>query len=607
VVAVALAMLSCKQHIFTTPASTPPPKIFSGEAPFYGTVGSLAKIPLEDMRPLAVSNFAIVVDLPGTGSSEVPAVLRSRMLKQLSGGGFGLSRLGSQELGPNRVLDSLQTAVVHVEGLIPPAAPRGTRFDLLVRSISGTQTTSLEGGRILTTDMAPFGTTPGVEFSRALAKGFGRLYINPFEDDLEREKRLALSREGVILSGGTVKTDRGLRLILNQPHWKRSGLIADRINERFRKGRGDRYKTAEARDDSRIDIHIPSRWRSQPIRLLELILHLYVQRMDNFETQKARELRDLVAENPGYGPRVALAWEALGKQALPVIRAQYKASNLELGFAALTAGSFLGDERTSIHLQRLAKHSDPAVRLRTARLLVNLPDSIRAEKSLRGLLNDEDNQVRIAAYKALDQHNNGRFIKRILFKDIDGKPRFLLDIVDSQRPLIYIAQINLPRIVIFNGYTGFKGSSVNTIWRDRNEMIVKVIKEDQPVSVYYQAPDAPTSGKIQTIAPAVANLVLLMARNPKVDNAGEGFALDYSRVVNALYQLSNRGVIGAELELERTQLAQLIADVRRDQIQPDEERPELGSSEPLGEQRPETTGRPETDPADKVASRPKTP
>ena len=45
----------------------------------------------------------------------------------------------------------MDTAVVVVEGLIPPGATEGTRFDLRVFAHPMTSTTSLEGGRLYTT------------------------------------------------------------------------------------------------------------------------------------------------------------------------------------------------------------------------------------------------------------------------------------------------------------------------------------------------------------------------------------------------------------------------------------------------------------------------
>ena len=46
--------------------------------------------------------------------------------------GIGDPRTGWDHLSPDRMLDSEDTAVVVVEGVIPPGAPKGLTFDVRV-------------------------------------------------------------------------------------------------------------------------------------------------------------------------------------------------------------------------------------------------------------------------------------------------------------------------------------------------------------------------------------------------------------------------------------------------------------------------------------------
>jgi hypothetical protein len=480
--------------------------------------------------------------------------------------------------------------VVKIEGLVPPGATAGSPFDVMVSALPHTQTTSLEGGILYTVELAPFGSTPGVSFSKPIAEASGPMYLDPFSSDLEQQQRVALSRRAVVLSGGRATQARRLRIVLNQPHWRRSALIAQRVNERFRKDRGDRSDTAVARDDSVIDLHIPSRWRRDPARFLTLILHLYVQGDADFEPRRANELSELLATESQFAPRVALAWEALGKQALPVIRRHYDHGDLDIRLAALAAGVHLEDDKASAPLEQLAKHADPRIRIRAAQLMVYLPDSLRIERALRDLLNDMDRNVMIAAYEALDQHGNGRLIQRVVFSDGNDKVRFLLDVVESQHPLVYITQTRLPRVVVFNTFTGFNTPLVARVWDYK--LMIKAPSREVPAEVFYQPPDG-VEGERVSIAPAVANLVLVMGRDPDTDRQHTGFNLPYSRIVNALYQLDQSDAIEADIELEPSPLARLIADAL-DQV-PAENRPEIGAPTdaveagvPPAPQRPET-------------------
>lgn len=565
---------SCKDSVAEDTGGNQPPPMFTGPEPFYTTVGSMVQI--EGAYPMLVSGYGVVAGLTEeTGSREVPAQLRQRLANDMRRHGFGSARMGLGQYTPDRILDRLDTAVVRIDGFVPAFASRSTRFDVLVSALDGTQTTSLDGGTLLyTVELAPGGArlVDLGSFIRPVASANGSLYVNPFEDDVSKKTRLELSRRAVVLSGGAATVDRSIRLILNQPSWTRSRAIADRINERFRKSPRDRDDTAKAQNDSVIELNIPQPWQRDPQRLLSLISNLYVQRGSDFEAEKAAELGRLVTAQPKYASRVALAWETLGRTALPVIRRYYDHSKTPVAFAALQAGVHLGDERASEYLDALAKQSDPDVRRQAAELMVYLPDSLRAEAALRRLLSDKNNHVRIAAYEALAKHGDRRHIQSRTFYEMEGRLNFTLDVVETDRPLIYISQASLPKIVIFNGYTGFTGKSIAAVWDHR--LMIKSTGSRNPAEVFYQPPGQ-IEGKTVSIAPALANLIVLLARDPDRHPDDPSFGLPYTRVVNAVHQLHRGGHFGdTPLVLEQSKLAALIADAQKTQDRGDGGRPQ---------------------------------
>ena len=573
----AAGVVGCGKKRITRP-STPPGPIFRGPDVFHGTVGSMARIPLDDMQPLLVSRYWVAVGLNGTGSRDVPRALRTRLLNELGLKGLGSVSKGTADLTPQRLLDHADTSVVLVEGLIPGGATRGDPFDLLVTSMQSL-TTSLEGGRLLMdVELAPGGAA--VRFAHSYAKASGQLYLNPLEDDLSRRERIERSRVAVVLSGGQVTRDRSITLLLNQSDSNRSRMIADRINERFGRNPddGDKYETAVAQDESRIELHVPHRWRGQSARLLSLIVYCYVQRRFDFELEQAARLGKALEEDPdNFADRVALAWEALGPNAKPAISQYYDHPDLKVRFAALQAGSHMQDENTSKPLARLAKVADPAVRRRAAEMMVFLPDSLVASHALRTLLDDADRNVRIAAYQALSRMGNMDMIDRLVFKTAGGKLKFVLDMVNAKQPLVFISQTQLPRVVVFNSYTGLKTPVVASLWDNR--LMIKAPEAEGPAEVYYQAPGKTEGEKVQML-PFIVHLVKYMARRPKLDK--KGLDLSYSRVVNALYQLREAGYIDADLEVESSPLAEGIARYR--QQVPDEPRPETDQDQPAPEE-----------------------
>jgi len=100
------------------------------------TIGSLAEVFWLESIP--VEGYGLVGGLRGTGSSECPLKIRA-YLKQ-----YILTQ--SSELDVEKLISSNNTAVVLVQGIMPTAVSE--YFDVKVAALPGTQTTSLEGGRL---------------------------------------------------------------------------------------------------------------------------------------------------------------------------------------------------------------------------------------------------------------------------------------------------------------------------------------------------------------------------------------------------------------------------------------------------------------------------
>lgn len=553
------ALLSgCAKKTVSKAKPVTPPPTFTGPAFLRGTIGSLTQ--LRGYQPLLVSGYGLVVGLNGTGSSEVPAYLRRWMINDMRKKGVGSAALGQQGITPERLLADLDTSVVVIQGLIPPGAVKGERFDVLVSCLPQTQTTNLAGGRLWTADLSIRGADPSMQFRRKLATASGPMYINPFDKKTPAEKQMQQQRQGVLLSGGIVTTDRQVELTLNQPSWQRSRLIADCINERFPKAPTDRFDTAVPFDDLRIKIHCPARFAGRTEELLRLISHLYTQRSAQFGSQQAQRLVDLIAAQPHYAQDAIYAWQAMGKTVLPIIRHYYTHSQPAVRLAVLEAGARLGDEAVSDHLQQLAQSPDVSLRQRAAATLVHLPSSIRGARTLHNLLDDDEPSVRLTAYESLAQINDP-LIQRIV---IDGPGpdqfKFALDLVPAKKPLVYIAQSRSPRLVIFNPLLGFEAPAIAHLWDNR--LMLRAPDVGQPITVFYQRPGQ-IEGQTFQIDPVVAKWVYLLAHRPSVTRPEDGLDLTYGQTVNAVYQLCQQGVIPAQTHLQINSLAAAIAQAQQ--------------------------------------------
>jgi hypothetical protein len=559
-----LGAASCGAKKQTRAIPPAPPPTFVGPAFLHGTVGSQATF--RGMEPMLVSQYGLVVGLHNTGSAEVPAFLRQWLVQELRRQGVGsIKNRDIMPLSPDQLLASPQTSVVAVEGFIPPGATRGTTFDVLVSAID-TQTTSLQHGRLYTAELAPGGTNVERRFIKPLARAAGPLYMNPLDLSLTAEPDPAKERQAVVLAGGVVTVDRKLEILLNQPSWTRSAEIADRINERFPHEREDRtFKTAVARNDQLITLNVPDRFAGRPELLVNLINHLYLQRGAGFEPKKTQELADLLVADPTYARDVMLAWVCLGQTGRPIIRKYYDHPQSHVQLTALEAGVWLGDTATLPAIGKLAASDDPATRKQAAELLSRLPTG---GATLAKLLDDPDPSVRISAYESVAANGDPDLLQR---HTIGGKGdfKFILDIVPSSHPMIYVAQGRVPRIVIFDPMLGFKTPGLARLWDNR--LMVRTNADGETMDVFYQPRGTPQAKTFKT-RPTVANLIFLLAHKPDAGNPTDGLDLTYSDVVNALYQLTRNGDVPAKIEVQLNPIAQAIAkarDVPLNQPRPD--------------------------------------
>jgi len=162
---------------------------FASPAELGPTIGSLVRVSAPG--PIPVEGYGLVVGLKGTGSAECPPQIRKY-----------LGRYILQQLPPNsrldvdKFIDGLDTAVVLVEGVVPAIASKNQYMDVKVTTLPSTQTTSLDGGRLLTVELKELGRF-GVK-TRILADAEGPIFIDKISDPKINEKT------GRVLAGGKV-------------------------------------------------------------------------------------------------------------------------------------------------------------------------------------------------------------------------------------------------------------------------------------------------------------------------------------------------------------------------------------------------------------------
>lgn len=567
VLGLAVVLPSCgpKEKKVITP---PPPPGYAGPEFLRGSIGGVAS--LSGYRPVLVSGFGLVVGLHGTGSGDCPAPLRPLILDMISKGGFNTYQTGTKGLTPERILASTTAAVVTVEGMIPPGASRGTRFDLLVSALPSTGTTSLQDGVLYSIDLRIGGTDLSMPALSNIARGHGPIFVNPFAKNAGQagDEHPASERIGTILGGGWVSEDLPLNLVTTEASYRLTRQIADRINSRFPPDPNDPTPIANPKSDTIVAIHIPAAFRKDPKRLLDLLSHLFLNPMSDFSEAKAKELAKLL-QNPAtqkYAGDIAYAWEGLGPIALGVIRPLYLSVDPVVELTALTAGARLGDLRAVEPLGEIAKadHGESSQRATAllGELLAGKPGDGRIVRALRGLLDAHDPQVRIAAYEGLANVDDGA-IRRFGFKD-----KMELDQVACRTPMIYVTRVDKPRVIVFGDRMGFKAPGggepmLFTLWD--NSFMLRGDSGTGHVAVFYQAPGAPTPTQCK-VPDNVGYLAGVMAFEPDQDSKNPGLDMSYSRIVTALYQMTKAGVIDAPFVAQREDLLDRVTQSRNAQV-----------------------------------------
>jgi len=306
-----------------------------------------------------------------------------------------------------------------------------------------------------------------------------------------------------------------------------------------------------------------------------LITHTYMRSGGGFEAQTARALAQQIEKHPGdeaIAQHVTLCWQAMGRAAIPALRDYYEHERTDLRLAALTAGAWLGDARAGQPLADLTRHEDPTIRILAVEALVHLPQNVTAFGALKELLDDEDQNVRIAAYETLAA-NDDALIGRTILEDDRGL-KFIIDRVPSKKPLIYVTPREYPRIVIFQPDLSFDPPMIASLWDSK--LLMRMEGVDVPLEVYYQ-PAPGREPRMLKAEPLVATLAYLMGHHPSKDRPSEGLDLTFGQVADALYTLCRDGTIAAPIEIETSPLARLVDEAPRQQL---EQRPETGGVTP---------------------------
>ena len=493
------------------------------------------------VEPLRVSGFGLVVNLSGTGDTRAPNQVREHMIKQMQKHGFGnLNLPGFGSMGPEKVLNDpdKRTAIVRVDGFIPPGARKSQLFDVQVTALENSNTTSLHRGILYTTDLSPRGAdpfNPGAAAINTWARASGSIFVNPTYalDDSSATSAQKLSlRNGVVMGRGFNMDDRPLVLKLRQPDRRIARLIEKRIQEKFQNS-----KIASMQSEGDVNVYVPPSYRDDWERFAGVVTHLFLNPSNDYAVLKARKLAEVALKEREKAPllNMTYCWEAMGPAVLPEIRHLYQSDSSDVAYAAARAGAFLGDGAAEEVLSRIARQSDSAFQLSAVRVLGQLPRSARVITLLHELIDTDQLLLRIEAYRAMLGAEDSTIYSQSI------KEKFILDIVPSQGPpIIYATRVGKPRIALIGQPTRVAAPMLYLTMQNRFSIVAD--PGGQSVRVFFRGGEFQPEANVQM----VPDLALLVARlgggGPPLEEGGK-FDFGYGDVVGILQQLADRQLI----------------------------------------------------------------
>lgn len=531
-----------------------------------GTISS--EVSIRGTEGIIVSGYGLVVGLDGTGSGIVPISVRSVLEDEMRKNGVGTGAPQSgvlANISPSQLIDSEDTAVVLVQAFIPAGLPNDATFDVEVSALNGSGVTSLEGGRLYTMDLRRGVASPAAPDTMAVADAKGPIFINPFafdESQGDNGTSPIQRNQGRVLAGGQVKQAEGIRLLLDNPSHARAREIVRAINNKFQTGvRGD---VAVGRSEELIVVNVPVQYRDNPQEFINLLRFTRIDQA--FPEEWARRYTEALIEQPELATQITWCLKALGTPAISYLRPLYTHPESTPRLAAIEAGAWVGDVTVRPHIQDLIETGPIGLRADAMNWLTKLPvnrdPAIR--EYLRSHLNNPDIALRVAAYESLKKVDDAGIITRRMGN------KFVLDIVRSTEPTIYITQSGTPRIVLFGMELSLLPDVFVDAWDGR--LLLKADPGQPGAEIFYR-PSSRVRPRVMQADRDLASLIRRMAFEPTPDLLEDGLNMEYAEIVTVLYMLATNGAVPAVFFPEDDR--ENIENIRRLASTFSDERPEL--------------------------------
>ena len=424
------------------------------ETPFVGDYTAFA-----GMNWVVLEGVGLVVGLDGTGGDPPPSIYREQLVNDMR----------KRDIkDPESILRSPNTSLVKIRAYLPPLVRKGEAFDVeSVMVVEGDTTTSLNGGWLLETELYEAAVVQGhgVMKGHVMAKAKGPILVTTGEG---KSDSTGVKLRGKILGGAIAKKERDLRVQLRSDFRsvRQSRRIASKIGDRFfaYNESGLREPLAKALTDQTIELKVLGRYKDNYPRYLQVIRNIAFRETPVGRHVRMEKLKTQLLD-PDTTEQAALQLEAIGDQAISILKTGLKNPDPEVRFNSAMALTYLGKsdgiktlgecavQERAFRVYALAALST----LDEAETHLLLRDLMSAQKDESGKIIDSA-EMRYGAFRALwtldkrDPYLNGEVLK-----DSSDHELFSLHTIPATgEPMIHLTHHWRSEIVLFGINQKFK-------------------------------------------------------------------------------------------------------------------------------------------------------
>jgi hypothetical protein len=223
-----------------------------------------------------------------------------------------------------------------------------------------------------------------------------------------------------------------------------SSLVGTAINRRFHTFKqGVKTGVANPKTDQFIELTLHPRYKDNVERYVRVIRALPLKETSEEMIARLAVLERNLLDPISSGP-AALKLEAIGKEAIPVLKKGLTSPDVEVRFYSAEALAYLDDKSAAAPLGEIAA-GQPAFRA-FALAALGAMDDFDAYEALRGLLSSNSVETRYGAFRALwSMNEHDAFIR-----DTKISTEFHYHVLDVEGPpLIHFTRNARPEIVVF--------------------------------------------------------------------------------------------------------------------------------------------------------------